>query len=162
MSSAALKIVPFPAAPRTRREPRPTLRIAPTGPASLRPASSAQKRPPFTLPQERIRSILRPPALPRFTALLKAAAQEADRCHQTAEAHRALDLEWQELRARLLNKAAEEQWSQRQLVKEAGLSWGGWCHLLAGEADLEIWIHRIRAAVHRLTASTFNPEPVTV
>lgn len=52
---------------------------------------------------------------------------------------------------KLLQYAEAEEWSQRALVRKAGLSWGGWLRCRDGQADPATWLPKLQAAVNRIT-----------
>jgi hypothetical protein len=80
--STAPEILAFPTPQDAPGRPDPIC-LPTTGPRSPGPAWNPPKRPPFTIPKERLRSILQSPALPRFTVLLREAARAAG----TAQPH---------------------------------------------------------------------------
>jgi hypothetical protein len=51
----------------------------------------------------------------------------------------------------LLQHAESEQWSQRRMAREVGLSWGGWLRCRDGKANPIKWLPRILSAVNRVS-----------
>jgi ribosome-binding protein aMBF1 (putative translation factor) len=117
--------------------------------------SSAKSGPSFKIAESRLASIFREPSVPRFDALLSAAAQAMQRENdQQAEFKQAVD--------GILAKAREQEWSSRQLAGKIGISARSWARILSGQAVLEIWLAKVIAAAARLNTpapedNTFAP-----
>ena len=95
------------------------------------------------IPANRLQSVFSPPKTPRFDALLSEAGRQL-------RVGRDQVVEFRALAEGIQARAADEEWSARRFSKETGIARTTWKRLLAGEADLGKWLHKVRAAAESL------------
>jgi hypothetical protein len=121
-----------------------------SGSSAYDPAKRASAGRSFTIPPSRLRSILDHPKTPCLNALLAQAGQSFQQTQATEAECAAFDIERREQIEAMIARANGEGWSQRELARRSGLSWGGWRRILSGTADLSLWMPRLREAANRL------------
>lgn len=125
--SFAAQIVPFPAAPQARRTPANASTSRAIGTSRFEPRYRQQNSPP------------RPSLKARRLAALAAAAK---RVAMKAERRALLDA--------IRDRAVSEKWGARETARRVSLNRMALARLARGELNLEVWLPRLRAAVHRL------------